>query len=40
MVLLYRRDMPARKRPAPEATAAARQTLLDGLARDVDIFSW
>jgi hypothetical protein len=30
--------MPARKRPAPEDTVTARQTLLDGLARDVDIF--
>ena len=30
--------MPARKRPAPEDTATARQTLLDGLARDVGIF--
>ena len=38
MVLPYRRDMPARKRPAPEDTATARQTLLDGLARDVGIF--
>jgi hypothetical protein len=38
MVLPYGRDMPARKRPAPEDTAAARQILLDGLAHDVDIF--
>jgi len=30
--------MPARKRPTPEDTASARQTLLDGLADDVDIF--
>jgi hypothetical protein len=30
--------MPAGKRPAPEDTATARQTLLDGLARDVGIF--
>jgi hypothetical protein len=30
--------MPARKRPTPEDTVTARQTLLDGLARDVDIF--
>jgi hypothetical protein len=30
--------MPARKRPTPEDTATARQTLLDGLARDTDIF--
>jgi hypothetical protein len=29
--------MPARKRPTPEDTVTARQTLLDGLARDVDI---
>jgi hypothetical protein len=38
MVLPYRRDMPARKRPAPEDTATACQILLDGLARDVGIF--
>jgi hypothetical protein len=38
MVLPYGRDMPARKRPAPEDTAAARQILLDGLACDVDVF--
>jgi hypothetical protein len=30
--------MPARKRPTPEDTVTARQILLDGLARDVDIF--
>jgi hypothetical protein len=30
--------MPARKRPAPEDTVIARRTLLDGLARDADIF--
>jgi hypothetical protein len=30
--------MPARKRPGPEDTGTARQTLLDGLARDADIF--
>jgi len=30
--------MAARKRPAPEDAAAARQLLLDGLARDADIF--
>src|SRR5689334_12484118 len=30
--------MPARKRPALEDTVTARRTLLDGLARDVDIF--
>ena len=38
VVLPYRRFMPARKRPTPEDTASARQTLLDGLADDVDIF--
>jgi hypothetical protein len=30
--------MPARKRPAPEDVVTARRTLLDGLARDADIF--
>src|ERR1700685_2207713 len=30
--------MRARKRPIPEDTVTARQTLLDGLARDADIF--
>jgi hypothetical protein len=30
--------MPARKRPTPEDATAARQILLDGLARDSDIF--
>jgi hypothetical protein len=30
--------MPAGKRPTPEDTVTARQILLDGLARDVDIF--
>jgi hypothetical protein len=30
--------MPARKRPAPEDAVTARQILLDGLARDADIF--
>src|SRR5271169_5231690 len=30
--------MPARKRPTPEDTVTARQTLLDGLARDAGIF--
>ena len=38
VVLSYRRYMPARKRPAPEDAVTARQTLLDGLARDADIF--
>jgi len=37
-VLVYRRDMPARKRPAPEDAMTARRALLDGLARDADIF--
>ena len=37
MVLPYRRDMPARKRPTPEDTVTARRVLLDGLARDADI---
>jgi hypothetical protein len=30
--------MPARKRPTPGDTAVARRVLLDGLARDADIF--
>ena len=30
--------MPARKQPAPEDAVAARRTLLDGLARQADIF--
>jgi hypothetical protein len=38
VVLPYRGDMPARKRPAPEDAVTARQTLLDGLARGADIF--
>jgi len=38
VVLPYRRDMPARKRPAPEDTVTARRVLLDGLARDADLF--
>jgi hypothetical protein len=38
MVLPYRGDMPARKRPTPEDTMTARRVLLDGLARDADIF--
>jgi hypothetical protein len=37
-VLVYRRDMPGRKRPTPEDAMSARRALLDGLARDVDIF--
>ena len=38
VVLPYRRDMPARKRPTPEDTVTARRVLLDGLARDADLF--
>ena len=38
VILPYRRNMPARKRPAPEDTVTARRVLLDGLARDADIF--
>ena len=30
--------MSARKRPTPEDTVTARQTVLDGLARDADLF--
>jgi hypothetical protein len=30
--------MPGRKRPAPEDAITARRALLDGLARDADIF--
>jgi hypothetical protein len=37
-VLVYRRDMPGRKRPTPEDATTARRALLDGLARDADIF--
>ena len=37
-VLVYRRDMPGRKRPTPEDAVTARHALLDGLARDADIF--
>ena len=37
-VLVYRRDMPGRKRPTPEDAMTARRALLDGLARDADIF--
>jgi hypothetical protein len=36
--LPYRRDMPARKRPTPEDAVVARRLLLDGLARDADVF--
>jgi hypothetical protein len=38
VVLPCRRNMPARKRLVPEDAAAARRVLLDGLARDADIF--
>jgi hypothetical protein len=37
-VLPYRQGMPARKRPTPEDTMTARRVLLDGLARDADVF--
>jgi hypothetical protein len=33
LILPYRRDMPARKRPTAEDTVTARRVLLDGLAR-------
>ena len=36
--LVYRRDMPGRKRPTAEDAMTARRTLLDGLARDADVF--
>jgi hypothetical protein len=38
VILLYRRDMPARKRPTAEDTVTACRALLDGLVRDADIF--
>jgi hypothetical protein len=38
VVLPYRRDMPARKRPTPEDTVTARRVLVDRLARDADLF--
>jgi hypothetical protein len=38
VVLPYRGDMPASKRPGPGDTVTARRVLLDGLARDDDIF--
>jgi hypothetical protein len=38
LVLPYRPDMPVRKRPTPADTVTARRVLLDGLARDADIF--
>jgi hypothetical protein len=37
-VLVYRRDVPGRKRPTAEDAVTARRALLDGLARDADIF--
>ena len=37
VVLPYRRDMPARKRPTNEDAGTARQVLLDGLARDAEV---
>jgi hypothetical protein len=37
-VLVYRRDMPGRKQPTPKDALTARHALLDGLARDADIF--
>jgi hypothetical protein len=37
-VLVYRRDMPGRKRPTAEDAMTARRVLLDGLTRDADIF--
>jgi hypothetical protein len=37
-VLAYLLGMPARKRPTAEDTDTARRILLDGLARDADIF--
>ena len=37
MVLVYRRDMPAGKRPTAEDAVTARRALLDGLARDAGI---
>ena len=37
-VLVYRRHMPGRKRPTDEDAATARRAVLDGLARDADIF--
>jgi len=37
-VQVYRRAMPGRKQPTPEDATTARRALLDGLARDADIF--
>jgi hypothetical protein len=36
--LVYRRDMPGRKRPTAEDAMTARGMLLDGLARGADVF--
>jgi hypothetical protein len=36
--LVYRRDMPGRKRPTAEDAMTARRTLLNGLTRDADVF--
>jgi hypothetical protein len=38
MVVVYRRDMPGRNRPTSGDAVTARRVLLDGLARDADIF--
>jgi hypothetical protein len=38
MILVYCRAMPGRERPTPEDAITARRALLDGLARDADIF--
>jgi hypothetical protein len=38
MVVVYRRDIPGRNRPTAEDIVTARRVLLDGLARDADIF--
>ena len=38
MVVPYGRGMPARKRPTPEDAVVARRVLLDGLARDADVW--
>ena len=38
VVLVYRRDMPGTKRSTPEDAMTACRALLDGLARDADIF--
>ena len=37
MILVYRLDVPGKKRPTAEDTMTARRVLLDGLARDADI---